>query len=160
MPQLDTATFLPQLYWLAVCFVVLYVVISRVALPRIAGVLQRRQDRIANELETVEKLRNEAKAALAAYEAKMDKAQAEAQAILAKAAEGSALRAAERDAEISARLSKELAEAEKRVVATKTKALAEIDDVAGSLAKAVAEKLVGGRVDAKLVRESLAGRKS
>lgn len=163
MPQLDTATFLPQLYWLAVCFVVLYWIITRMALPRIAGVLQRRHDRIANDLETAENLRDEAKAVLADYESKMEKAQSRAQAILAKAAEESVRRAAKREAEISSRLSKELAETEKRVLAAKNKALGEIDQAAGKLAKAVAEKLVGGRVDGKLVQQALkfdsAGRK-
>ena len=163
MPQLDTATYLPQLYWLAVCFVVLYWIITHMALPRIASVLQRRHDRIASELETAEDLRDQAKAALADYESRMEKAQSKAQAILAKAVEESTRRAAKRDAEISSRLSKELAETEKRVAAAKNKALGEIDEAAGKLAKAVAEKIVGGRVDGKLIGEVLnadsAGRK-
>ncbi len=151
MPQLDTATYLPQLYWLAVCFVVLYVIISRLALPRITRVLERRHDKIAGDLEAAEKLRDEAKAALAEYEAAVERARAEAQAILAKAINEHSLIAIERESKLSARLAKELAAAEKRVVDAKNKALAEIETEAGKLARAVIEKLVGGRVDAKTV---------
>ncbi|HHI81664.1 MAG TPA: F0F1 ATP synthase subunit B', partial [Rhizobiales bacterium] len=44
MPQLDTSTFMPQLVWLAITFFVLYVIMTRLALPRIGGAIEQRQD--------------------------------------------------------------------------------------------------------------------
>ena len=68
MPQLDTATYLPQLVWFAITFILLYVVLWRVALPRITGVLEERQARIDLDLARAEALKKEAAAALEAYE--------------------------------------------------------------------------------------------
>ena len=68
MPQLESATFISQIVWLAVTFLALYVVMARIALPRIGEVLEARQDRIAHDLDTAASLKAEAEAALAAYE--------------------------------------------------------------------------------------------
>jgi len=68
MPQLDITTFAPQIFWLAVSFVVLYVLMSRLALPRIGAILAARSGQIEGDLDAARRLKAEAEAAVAAYE--------------------------------------------------------------------------------------------
>ncbi len=63
MPQLDFSTFPNQMFWLLVALVVIYLTLSRVALPRIGGILADRAGRITNDLATAEELRLKAKEA-------------------------------------------------------------------------------------------------
>ena len=81
MPQLDPAFFAPQLFWLAVSFIVLYVLMSRLAMPQIAGVLKQREDKIQGDLETAQRLKDETKSVIAAYEKALADARGEAQAL-------------------------------------------------------------------------------
>ena len=67
-PPLDPATFVPQLVWLAIAFGLLYLLLSRVALPRVGEVIEERADRIRRDLDQAEKLKAETEGALAAYE--------------------------------------------------------------------------------------------
>ena len=66
MPQLDPASFPSQLFWLAVCFGTMLLVLSVFVLPRITRTLTARQGQIDGDLEAAEKLRADAEAALAA----------------------------------------------------------------------------------------------
>ena len=68
LPQLNPADFSPQLIWLALTFVVLYLILARVALPRIGEVLDERRDRVQRDLDAAERFKTETDAALAAYE--------------------------------------------------------------------------------------------
>ena len=74
MPQLDYGTFIPQIVWLLLTFVILYLIMSRVILPKIADVLEQRQDRIASDLEEAEKLRKEAQKVIEIYEKEIENA--------------------------------------------------------------------------------------
>ena len=51
MPQLDVSTFLPQVVWLVITFTALFLLMWRVAVPRIADVLEARQRRIEDNLD-------------------------------------------------------------------------------------------------------------
>lgn len=128
MPQLDPATFLPQLFWLAVSFGVLYLIVSRVALPRVGEILQARRERIEADLSRAEALREEAEAAMAAHERAMAEARAEARAILAAAAAKAASEVELMYAALGARLDAEAEQAEKRIAHT---AAAVLDEVRG-----------------------------
>src|SRR5579871_4816617 len=68
MPQLDVSTYLPQLFWLAVSFIVLYVLMSTIALPRIAAAIEARRRRREEDLDRAAQLRRDAEALVAAYE--------------------------------------------------------------------------------------------
>ncbi|MEC8291305.1 MAG: hypothetical protein VXZ78_04375, partial [Pseudomonadota bacterium] len=69
MPQLDPTSFPSQLFWLAVCFGTMLLVLSVFVLPRITRTLTARQGQIEGDLQAAEKLRADAEAALAAYDA-------------------------------------------------------------------------------------------
>ena len=143
MPQLDPAGYSPQLVWLAISFVILYLVMARIALPRIGDVIEARQDRIAHDLDAAASLTGEAETVLAAYEASMARARSEAHDVLAKASERRARDAAARHARLDKRIAEQLRATEENIAAAKKDALDNISDVAGEIAEAATEKLIG-----------------
>ena len=80
-PPFEKETFASQLFWLAVAFVTLYVIISRLAIPRVDGIMNARQQRIENDLAEARRLKDESVAAMAAYEKALADARARAQAL-------------------------------------------------------------------------------
>ena len=151
LPQLDSSTYVPQLIWLAISFLILYLLMARVALPRISQVLEERQHRIENNLERAEKLKAEADEAKEGYEKSLADARAEAQEVFRLAAERLTAEAAERHGELGERLSNEVAAAESRIDAAKAQAIADIRGAASSTAAAATERLIGEAPDAKSV---------
>lgn len=149
MPQLDPTTFAPQLIWLAITFVALYLLMARVALPRIAQVLEERQDRIADDLEQAGKLSDEARAAEAAYESALAKAREEAHAVASQARERAAAEAAERAAKDGRALAARIAEAEARIAEAKGEAVANLRATASDIARAATAKLIGLEIEAE-----------
>lgn len=153
MPQLEFADFAPQLFWLAVTFVLLYLLMSRVALPRVASVLAERDRRIEEDLARAERLKAEADESLRAYEAALAGARSQAQALHRQvSAELSALAAA-REQSIAADIGGRTREAEQRIEAAKRRALSDLPNVAGEVAEAAFRRLTGeapqpGRIEA------------
>ncbi len=142
MPQLNFADFPPQLVWLAISFIVLYVAMAKVAVPRIAEVLESRQDRIARDLDEAKRLSEESDKAKAEYEAALEEARAKAhgmvtelKATLSKEQEASRV-------DLEAKLAAKSAEAEKSIAAAKDEALSNVRQIAGEAAKATVSKLV------------------
>lgn len=155
MPQFWPEYFSPQLIWLAITFVVLYLLMSRVALPRVADVLETRQDRIANDLDQAQQLQQQAEKVMAQYEAALAEARAEAQGMLAEVAAEAKAQAEKRNAEVAERLQKEGNEAARRIDAAKAEALGELRGVASEIAQAAAERLTGAEVPAGDVSEAV-----
>ncbi len=162
MPQLDISTFAPQLFWLAVIFVALYIVLKSVALPQVGRAIEARRQRREDDLGIAARLKAEADAANAAYQKLLAAARAEAQATLRAVTERMAAQAAERQRQLSATLAEQIAEAERRIAVGRDQALAEIRGVAVDVGRAVVEKLTGSAPDAvrmaAAVDGALAGR--
>jgi len=157
MPQLDFSTFPNQIFWLIVTLVVIYFVLSRIALPRIGAVLAERSGTITNDIAAAEELKHKAVEAEAAYQQALADARAQASAIVAEA-----------KADIQSELDAELKKADKKIAAKAAeseKAIAEIRDGAvksvTQVAKDTAKELVavfGGTADAKTITAAVAAR--
>ena len=80
-PPFDSSTYASQLVSLAIAFVALYLIVSRIALPRVGGTIDARQNKIEGDLAEAQKLKDESDAALKAYETELANARANAQAI-------------------------------------------------------------------------------
>jgi F-type H+-transporting ATPase subunit b len=156
MPQFDPAVWPTQLFWLAVIFVVLYLLMSRVALPRVAEVLEEREVRISDRLRKAETLKHDAEDAIAAYETSMAAARTQAHEQLRQAHEAAAAEAAARQAELAATLSSDLEAAEARIGAARDQAIAGLRDMAGELVGSVVERLTGEKPDAGAVKAAVA----
>ena len=143
MPQLAFETFVPQLVWLVITFGFLYLMMARVALPRIATVLEERRDRIADDLDQAEQFKLQTDDAIAAYEKALADARANAHEI-AQATRDRLHEETERQRQsIEARLAEKIAAAEKQIAATKEKALGNVRAVAIDVAEAVVTELLG-----------------
>ena len=157
MPQFDPAVWPTQLFWLAVSFVVLYLLMARVALPRISTILEEREFRINDSLRRAESLKQDAEAAVAAYEKLMADARAKAQDQVHSVRERAARDAAERHAELNDRLSAEVAAAETRIAGARDQAIGELRGLAVDVAGAAVERLVGEKLDAATVGRAVDG---
>lgn len=147
MPQLDVGTFLPQVVWLLITFVAMFVIVLKLVTPSIQNVLEDRQRRIDEALKKAADLRTEAEAVLTAYEKALADARAAAHAALQKASEQVAQEAARREGELRERIGKTIAAGEASIARAKEQALAGIRGVALEAAKAVTERLVGRVAD-------------
>jgi F-type H+-transporting ATPase subunit b len=142
-PPFQGETFPSQLFWLVICFVALYVLLSRVALPRLGGVIAARNAKIEGDLDTANRLRNESEAAQASYEKALADARAKAQAL---ASETQAKAAAEADTQrkqLEEGLKAKLDAAEKQIAATKTAAMTNVRGIAVDTAGLIVERLTG-----------------
>jgi len=147
MPQLDLATFPPQLIWLAITFIILYLLMSRLALPRVGNIIAARRTKIDGDLEKASAMKAEAEAVIAAYERALSQARLEAQATLKETTDRLNAAAAERQRQIGEKLAAETGAAERRIADAKNLALADLRGVAMDLARAVTAKLTGETVD-------------
>lgn len=143
MPQFDPSSFAGQIFWLIVTFGLLYVLMSRIALPRISEVLEERSERIANDLEHAERLRKEAESVIEQYEAALAKARGEASSVIGQANQEIAQATAARQAEFDKHLDGRIGEAEKRITAARDEAMAQVRDIAVEASRAVADRLIG-----------------
>lgn len=143
MPQLDFSTYPTQIFWLVVCFVILYFLMSRVALPRVATVVQNREKRIQADIERADRLKQEADHAKLAYEKTLTDARAKAQAELAAAAQTIQAEAGKRETAFMAQLNQRTKSAEDAIAASKTKALGEVRELAGGVVASVVNKVAG-----------------
>lgn len=143
MPQLDPSVFAPQLIWLAITFVILYVLMARIALPHIGEVLEARQDRIAHDLDAAAAFKAAAEKALAEYEQSLAKSRSEAQSLLSQAAEERTRKATERQAELDAKIAGQLRDAESRINDSRKAAMDNVTEVAKEVARSATAKLIG-----------------
>ncbi len=145
-PPFDPETFGSQLFWLAITFGLLYYLMAKVALPRIATILEERNDRIADDLAEAEKLKRETDEAIAAYEQALGEARQNAHGI-AHAARDKAKAKIDADRKgIEAGLGEKIKAAEAEIATVTAGALADLDMIARDAAEAIVAVLVGDGV--------------
>jgi F-type H+-transporting ATPase subunit b len=136
-PPLNPNDFAPQLIWLALTFVFLYVMLSRVVLPRIGEVIEERKDRIQRDLAAAERLKSETEKALQTYEKALSDARGNASSIARQTRDSLNAEVDKERKAIEDHLGKKLSDAEASIGATKTKALASVKDIAGDTVAAI-----------------------
>lgn len=142
-PPFDATYFGGQLLWLAITFAALYIIMSRVALPRIGSILETRRTRIEGDLKEAERLRQETEKAAAAYESALAEARKNAHAIAEETRAGIKADIDGRRADVEASLAKRVAEAEGRINAEKSQALTNVGAIAAETAQALVAKISG-----------------
>jgi F-type H+-transporting ATPase subunit b len=154
-PPFDASTFPSQLVSLVVFFVALYVIVSRIALPRVGAVIDARQNKIEGDLAEAQKLKDESEAALKAYESDLATARSKAQSISAANREKlNAASEAERKT-LEDELAAKLAESEKSIAATRATAMSNVRGIAADAAGAIVQRLTGTAPDSNAVASAV-----
>lgn len=157
MPQLCFDWFPNQIFWLVVTLVVIFLVLSRVALPRIAAILAERQGTITNDLAAAEDLKSKAVEAEEAYNKALADARTEAQTIVAKARAEIQADLDDAIAKADAEIAAKSAESEKAIAEIRAGALESVKLVAADTAAELVTVL-GGSANADDVQAAVASR--
>jgi len=154
-PPLDPGTFAPQLFWLALTFGLLYLLVKRIVLPRVGEVIEGRRERIERDLMTAEKLKTETEQALARYEQALAEARARAGALTKEMHGALSAEIDNERARLDAKIASKLADAEARIAQSKARAMAGVGEIAGDTAGAIVAKLLGREPSRDEVRRAL-----
>ncbi len=157
MPQLDFSTFPNQIFWLLVTLVVIYFVLAKIALPRIAAVLNERQGTITNDIAAAEELKAKAVEAEEAYNKALVDARAEASNIVAAARADIQADLDKATAKADAEIAAKAAESEKAIAEIREGALEAVKEVAKDTAKEVVAAL-GSKADARSITSAVNAR--
>jgi F-type H+-transporting ATPase subunit b len=142
-PPFDKTTFASQIVWLVIFFVALYLLVARIAVPRIGGILEQRTKRIEGDFAEAQRDKEESEAALVAYEKALADARSRAQAIGTEIRDKVHAEAEANRKTLETKLNAQLAEAEKSIAATKSAAMTNVRGIAVDAASAIVERLTG-----------------
>jgi F-type H+-transporting ATPase subunit b len=153
MPQLDfkSPLTISQVVWGAIIFTLLYFLLSRWALPKVASVVEDRRTRVAGDLDTARAAKSEADAAVAELTEATRRARSESQAAIATATQQAKAEAATRSAAMNATLDAQLSEAEGRIATARNAAMGALRQVAGDTATSIVTRLTGHAPEAAVI---------
>ena len=159
-PPFDSTHFSSQLLWLALVFGALYLLMSRVALPRVAGILKDRGDKISGDLSAARDAQAKAEAAGADLEKTLAEAKAKAQGLGQQAHQALAAETEAKRKTLEGELNAKLAAADAQIAETKAKAMASVETVAKDAAAAIVEHITGKPADPQKIAAALANAKA
>ncbi len=155
LPQLDVHSYTSQLFWLVVFFVIVYVFMRYVGIPRVAAIVDARKAQVDRDLSTAESLRAQAAAARNAYQVTMAEAHAKARLLLAETHERNQATLVEKTKEATANADRHISQAVKRIEAASHEAFKSIPDMAANLAAEITAKLTGQTPQADVVTHAV-----
>ena len=147
MPQLNFHDFAPQLVWLLIAFVVLYLIMSRLAVPAIADTLEKRQARIQGDLDAAEKASEDTRAAVDAYQKRLADAREEARSLTRARGEADAATATAELTRLGEKIAAQVTAAEQRIAGQRAQVMEGLEDMAHDVAADVYAKLAGSAAD-------------
>jgi F-type H+-transporting ATPase subunit b len=142
-PPFQSETFASQLFWLVIAFAALYLLASRLLLPRVGGIIEARARQIEGDLSEAQQFKAAAEAANTAYEKALADARSRAQALANTTRDTQAAAAEAKRKTLEQQLDAKLGEAEKTIAATKTAAMGNVRGIATDVASAIVKRLIG-----------------
>lgn len=142
-PPFDATTFSSQILWLAITFGVFYWIMKNVAVPRLAGILEDRKDRIAGDLAEANRLKQETDEAIASYEQALAEARAKAHGIASETRTKLKASIESRRDEAETALATKLSEAESKIAGLKEEALSQVEEIASETTTELVKVLMG-----------------
>ena len=157
LPQLEFETFTNQIFWLVIALVAIYLILTKVALPRIGSVIADRQGAITNDIAQAEELKKKAEEAEAAYEKALAEARAESQGIAAAAKAEMQAKMDEEVAKADAQIAEQTAESEKRIAEVQAGAVQAVRQVSQDAAVEIV-KALGSSADTAAIEAAIDAR--
>jgi len=154
-PPFEKETFASQVVWFAICFIALYLIMARIALPRVGSILAARRERIEDDLKAAHQLRQDADAELGAYEKALADARGRAQSLASETRSKLNAEAEHTRKNLEEELNGKLAEAERTIAATKQTALGNVRSIALDATGAIVERLIGKAPAPKAVQAAV-----
>jgi F-type H+-transporting ATPase subunit b len=156
-PPFEKETFPSQIFWFALTFIALYLLMSRIALPRIGGIIAEREGKVSGDLTEAQRLKGESDEAIAAYEKSLTEARGRAQSLANEAREREAAAAEAKRKELDGTLHARIAQAEKGIAERRTAAMSSVETIAIDAAAAIVERLAGRAPPSAAVAQAIAG---
>jgi F-type H+-transporting ATPase subunit b len=156
-PPFDKSTFASQLVWFAIFFIALYVIIARLAIPRIGGIIEARRGRVEGDIAEANRLKGQSDQALQAYEKSLADARNRAQALGNEARDKLRAQTEEARKKLEGELNAKLAEAEQAIAGTKAAAMRNVQGIAVETASAIVQQLIGTAPAGSDVETAVAG---
>ena len=157
MPQIEQlpAIFFSQLFWLAVVFGIIFVVIGRGMLPKVQSTVEAREKRIAEDLERAQAARAAAEETEEAWRERMDAARAEAAKLAQEAREESARQTEAKVNKAAEGINRKVETAQAKIRDSVESARAEIESIAAEATRELVVRLTGVKVDKKDAAEAV-----
>jgi F-type H+-transporting ATPase subunit b len=155
-PPFQKDTFASQLLWITLAFVALYLLMSRVALPRIGSIIADRKEHIEGDFAEAERLKKDADGALAAYEKSLTEARNRAQALASETRAREAAAAESARKALEAKLNASIADAEKAIGSRRSAAMTNVQGIATDAAAAIVQRLTGSTPASREVEAAVA----
>ena len=156
-PPFQKDTFASQFVWLVLIFAVLYLLMSRIALPRIGAIMDARRQSVEGDLAEAKRHKDASDAAIAAYEKALAEARGRAQALANETRDKYAAEAEAARKELDATLNTRIAEAEQTIATRRTAAMSNVQDIAIETAASIVERLTGNAPARPDVANAVAG---
>ena len=147
MPQLNVAEWPPQLFWLAVTFIVLYFIVSNYIIPGVGGAIAARKTQIDSDLAAAQRLKGETDKAIAAYDAAIAEARGKAHAIAQETRDALSAETDKHHQALDAELAAKITSAEKAIAVARATALESVQSVAAEIAADIVSQLTGSKID-------------
>ena len=155
-PPFDSGTFESTIFWLIVTFGILFVVMWRLAIPRVKGILDDRHHKIQEDLAAARHMRKEASDAAAAYEKTLTEARANSQALAAETRTKVKLEQENKRQSLEAELNHKLQTAESQIAESQVAAMANVGQIANEAAAAIVEQFTGKPADTAAIAQAMA----
>ena len=147
MPQLNPEFWISQIFWLTLTFGILYIVLSKLILPKISSNLELRKSQIQDNIEAADKQRESSETKLKEYENIVLKSKLEAKNILGEAKENALKEINAKKDTLDKQIDEEIKKAEQEISVLKKSAPDKINKIAKETASEILKKLIGAEIN-------------
>ena len=147
MPQLNPEFWISQIFWLTLTFSILYIILSKLILPKISSNLELRKSQIQDNIEAADKRRESSEAKLKEYDNIILKSKSDAKNILGDAKENALKEINAKRETIEKQIDEEIEKAEQEINVLKKSAPEKINRIAKEMASEILKKLIGSEIN-------------
>ena len=147
MPQLNPEFWISQIFWLTLTFGILYIILSKLILPKISDNLESRKSQILENIEAAEKQRENSEEKLKEYEEIVSKSKMEAKSIFNQAREKALKDISAKKEILDKQIDEEISKAEREIKELQSGAAEKINKIAIETSSELIQKLIGAEVN-------------